>query len=262
MPRYTRETVAQHPHDQIKDFPFFLLYFLVSPDTSVWALSLTQYRTETITSFFSTMNLQGGYQNAICSGLDENTFQKQETLGMTLILAQTPAFLQTGRTGQVLAIAMADKWEMLTLPVHILRGILQREEGFLAFWEICASGNTDPELKYRRPVGPFWQAFLLHPTSSFSSSLSQEAHTHHQHLKFTYTGSSTRNSLPFYSKSVTLVQWEKWSFSTSPSLSEGIASVKLGKHYSLLALIIKWHTIPMAVLSIASVICCFLYLKS
>lgn len=75
------------------------------------------------------MNLKGGYHNSICSGLDKNSFQKQETLGMTLILAQTPAFPQTGRTGLVLATAMADQWEILTLPVYILMGILQRKEG-------------------------------------------------------------------------------------------------------------------------------------
>lgn len=76
------------------------------------------------------MNLQGGYHNTIYSGLDVNSFQKPETLGITLILAQIPASPQTGRTGLVLAIAMADQWQMLTLLVYILMGILQREEGF------------------------------------------------------------------------------------------------------------------------------------
>lgn len=57
--------------------------------------------------FFSTMNLQGGYNNA--SGLDANSFQKQETLGTTVILAQTPVFSQTGRTGLVLPMAIGDQ---------------------------------------------------------------------------------------------------------------------------------------------------------
>lgn len=72
------------------------------------------------------MNLQDGYHNTIYSSLDENSFQKQESLGMTLILAQTPVFPPTGRTGLALAITMAEQWEMATLLVHISMGILLR----------------------------------------------------------------------------------------------------------------------------------------
>lgn len=83
------------------------------------------------------MHLHGGSHNSICSGLDENSFHKQETLGTTLILAQTAAFPQRGRTGLVLATAMAEHWEILTLLVYM--DILQREEGFLASRDVHAS---------------------------------------------------------------------------------------------------------------------------
>lgn len=118
---------------------------------------------------------------------------------MTLTLAQTPAFPPMGRTGLRLAIAMANHWEMLSLQVYFLMGILQRVESFFVFWEIHA-----PNLEY----GSRAEILKIHTAILAGCSVSdrEEAHMHQQHLNFTYMGSSRKNTLSFYSNSVSAVR--------------------------------------------------------
>lgn len=167
--------------------------------------------------------------------------------------------LSSNRQDRAGATTMAEQWETATL-VHILMGILLRQKGFSASWEIHASKlgtgirswNTEDLKGYSGGLCSYiWQGLFQPLLGGSPAPATSEDHFH---------GSFPKELSPILLKLCHFSAGRELIISNFPSSKWRHSFSQLGK--TLLSPCFRNQVAHNTVLYIASVIWCFLYLES